>query len=335
MKRKPGFLLHGMGVFAASAVLCFGVLHAAQNGAGTKTQSQRCAGCSADGKTTPRTADGHPDFSGFYNNADVYHGDPKEEKPHEHVVNRLQNGSVFLDYGGANLNEAFPADAPPNPNQPPYKAEYLAKVKEIAATRYGGTTPLDPIMDCKPEGIPRAGLGIMQILQNATGMAIMYEASPGPYFRMIYMDGRPHPKDVDASYMGHSIGHWDGDTLVVDVVGLNDETWLGGGTGSDANNMTSIHSDQEHVIERWSRSGDTISYQATVEDPVMLTKPWVLTARRASLAPADDYIEPQMCVPNDKTHLIKPSETDKFECDFCVKDTKSVFGPDAGPSNKK
>ena len=50
---------------------------------------------------------------------------------------------------------------------------------------------------------------------------------------------------------------------------------------------------------------------------------------------SDDYIEPQMCVPNDKAHLIKPSDTDKFECDFCVKDPKSVFGPDAGPSSKK
>ena len=56
----------------------------------------------AASKPTPRTPDGHPDFSGFYNLADIYHGDPKEEKPGQHVVNRAENGSVFFDYGGAN-----------------------------------------------------------------------------------------------------------------------------------------------------------------------------------------------------------------------------------------
>jgi len=300
----------------------------------------RCIGCSVDGKTTPRTPDGRPDFSGFYNRVDVYHGDSKTEKPGQHVITRTQNGSIFLDYGGANLNEAFPADAPPNPNQPPYKPEYMAKVKEIATTRYGGTSSLDPIMDCKPYGLPRGALNggggaAMQVVQNSQVVAFLYEDRPGPYFRIVYLDGRPHPKDLDSSYFGHSIGHWEGDTLVVDVVGFNDETWLGGGTGSNANNLTSIHSDQEHMIERWTRKGDDLIYSAVVEDPVMFTKPWVLPARTVSLGASDDYIEPQMCVPKDKDHLIKPSESDKFECDFCVKDPKSVFGPDAGASTKK
>src|SRR5258706_15620251 len=53
-------------------------------------------------QSTPRTPDGHPDFSGFYNLVDIYHGDPKEEKPGQHVVNRAEDGSVFFDYGGAN-----------------------------------------------------------------------------------------------------------------------------------------------------------------------------------------------------------------------------------------
>ncbi len=316
---------------------------AAQNSAGSKTDkaaTPRCVGCSVDGKTTPRTFDGHPDFSGFYNRVDVYHGDAKTEKPGQHVITRTQNGSIFLDYGGANLNEAFPADAAQSPNQPPYKPEYMAKVKEIAATRYGGTSSIDPIMECKPYGLPRGALnggggGAMQIVQNPQVVAFLYEDRPGPYFRIVYMDGRQHPKDLDASYFGHSIGHWDKDTLVVDVTGFNDETWLGGTTGSNALNYTSIHSDQEHMIEHWTRQGDSLVYEATVEDPVMFTRPWVLTPRTVSMGASDDYIEPQMCVPNDKAHLIKPSDTDKFECDFCVKDPKSVFGPDAGPSSKK
>src|SRR5207237_306097 len=83
------------------------------------------------------------------------------------------------------------------------------------------------------------------------------------------------------------IGHWEGDTLVVDVVGLTDETWLGGGGATGRAMYTSIHSDQEHVIERWSRVGDVLSYEATVEDPVALEKPWVVTPRRVKHAGAD------------------------------------------------
>src|ERR1700730_4589687 len=64
-------------------------------------QSAASAAAAAS-KPTPRTPDGHPDFSGFYNLVDIYHGDPIEEKPGQHVVNRAENGSVFFDYGGAN-----------------------------------------------------------------------------------------------------------------------------------------------------------------------------------------------------------------------------------------
>ena len=119
-----------------------------------------------------------------------------------------------------------------DPNEPPYKPEYMAKVKEIAATEYDGTTPLDPQMDCKPLGVPRAGIDAMQIVQTPEVIAILYEGAPYSLYRIIYTDGRPHPKDLDTTYMGDSIGHWEGDTLVVDVVGLSDETWLAGGVAS-------------------------------------------------------------------------------------------------------
>jgi hypothetical protein len=138
---------------------------------------------------------------------------------------------------------------------------------------------------------------------------------------------------LDTSYFGHSTGHWEADTLVVDVVGLNDETWLSSGAGGTK--YTSIHSDQEHVVERWTRKGDELTYQATVEDPVMLTKPWVLSPRHARIAPADDYIQPQMCVSNDKGHIIKPSETDKFVCGWCQKDPDSVYGKGAASASPK
>jgi len=282
----------------------------------------------AASKPTPRTPDGHPDFSGFYNLIDIYHGDPKEEKPGQHVVNREENGSVFFDYGGANGGGGEEGNTRVRQTQngkvnmldrtcvscenPPYKPEYLAKVKAIGDAMYGDASPLDPQYDCKPYGVPRGSLRggggyAMQIVQNAQVMAFLYEDRPGPYFRIIYLDGRGHPEDFDPSYVGHSVGHWEGDTLVVDVVGLNDETWLGSGTVGPKYAM--MHSDKMHVIERWTRTGNVITYEATVEDPVMFTKPWVMTPRQTQLAAPEDYIRPTMCIPFDKTHLVKKDNT--------------------------
>jgi hypothetical protein len=322
--------LASYGLVAASlgAVFSFGALSllpvplAAQEGPSS-------APSAASSKPTPRTPDGHPDFSGFYNLADVYHGDPKEEKPGQHVVNRSEDGSVFFDYGGANSGEGggeggakirqtvngkvnFLDRLCVSCENPPYKPEYMAKVKAIADAEYDATSPLDPEYDCKPYGVPRGSLRggggyAMQIVQNSQALAFLYEDRPGPYFRIVYLDGRPHPADLDKSYFGHSIGHWEGDTLVVDVVGLNDETWLG--SGRVGPKMAMMHSDQLHVVERWSREGDVVTYEATVYDPVMFTKPWIMTPRQTQLAAPDDYIRPTMCVPYDKGHVMKGDDT--------------------------
>jgi len=291
-------------------------------------QSSTSSTAAAASKPTPRTLDGHPDFSGFYNLVDIYHGDPKEEKPGQHVVSRAENGSVFFDYGGANGGGGDEGNTRIRQTQngkvnmldrtciscenPPYKPEYMAKVKAIGDAMYGDASPLDPQYDCKPYGVPRGSLRggggyAMQIVQNAQVMAFLYEDRPGPYFRIVYLDGRGHPEDLDPSYVGHSIGHWEGDTLVVDVVGLNDDTWLGSGTVGPKYAM--MHSDKMHVVERWTRTGNVVTYEATVEDPVMFTKPWVMTPRQTQLAAPDDYIRPTMCLPYDKTHLVKKDNT--------------------------
>lgn len=288
-------------------------------------QSQAAKNAAALAKPTPRTPDGHPDMSGFYNLGDIFAGDPVEEKPGQHVVIRSNDGSVFFDYGGANAGNAEEARVPQTQNgkvslldrtcahcaNPPYKPEYLAKVKAIADAMHGDASPEDPQYECKPYGVPRGSLRggggyAMQIVQNKDVVAFLYEDRPGPYFRIIYLNGE-HPKDLDPSYFGHSIGHWEGDTLVVDVAGLNDETWLGSGTVGPK--LAMMHSDQLHVIERWTRMGDVLAYEATVEDPVMFTKPWVMTPRQTQIAAPGDYIRPTMCVPFDKNHLVKEDET--------------------------
>ncbi len=281
----------------------------------------------AAAKPTPRMTDGHPDLTGFWANGIA--GVPGYGKAATGAeaggIIKAPDGTILYARGG--VEEASEADPTQSQNQPPYKPEYMAKVKEIAATVYGTITSLDPVTDCKPEGVPRIGLGLMHVVANPKFIAMLYENAPGPQYRLIYTDGRQHPADLDTSYMGHSIGHWDGDTLVVDTVGLNDETWYsasGGGT-----KYTNIHSDKEHVIERITRKGNTLTYQATVEDPVMLSRPWVMNPMYTKLGPSDDYIQPQMCRGDDKAHLITPSDKDRFACDFCIKDPDAKYGQGA------
>ena len=294
--------------------------------ASAAAKSTQAAKQTAASKPTPRTPDGHPDLSGFYNLGDIFAGDPVEEKPGQHVVVRSADGSVFFDYGGAN-GAGGDGEAKIRQTQngkvnvldrlcvsceePPYKPEYLAKVKAIGDAMHGDASPADPQYDCIPYGVPRGSLRggggyAMQIVQNRDVVAFLYEDRPGPYFRIVYLNGQ-HPKDLDPSYYGHSIGHWEGDTLVVDVAGLNDETWLGSGTVGPK--LAMMHSDQLHVVERWTRAADVLTYEATVEDPVMFTKPWVMTPRQTQIAAPGDYIRPTMCLPLDKSHLVKEDET--------------------------
>jgi hypothetical protein len=320
------YIFHGLERVMAAAVLAlWSVAWAAGAQNGTPNGKPTCIGCSIDGKTTPRMPDGRPDLDGFWDDRDGGGID---------LGARFADGSVLFDLAGKlgkNSTPSRPArgagggtDSAPTLN-PSYKPEYMAKVKGIAATMYGDTTPLDPQMDCTPLGVPRSMFrgagrlyGAFQIVQTSQVVAILLESSQGMNYRVIYMDGRGHPKDLDTSYLGDSIGHWEGDALVVDVVGLNDDTWLGG--GQSAPPLALIHSDREHVTERLTRNGDVLTYEATVEDPVMFTKPWIMIPRQTHHASAEDRLLEMTCTPNDKSHIIKPSEADPYTCYYCIPD---------------
>jgi len=249
---------------------------------------------------TPRTG-AHPDLSGVWLN------------PFPAFAEKSDNGTVRFDIRGATTSVRYPL-----PNTPSYKAVYEAKVKAIVDSQIGTSTPLDPQYDCKPMGVPRASMNAIQIVQSPKLVVILYESNfIGQTFRIIYTDGRKHPKDLDSSFLGDSIGHWEGDTLVVDVTGLNDETWLGGGQGHTeppafgeqfghqiVEKFAILHSDQEHVTERYTRHGNLLTYEATVEDPVMFTAPWVLTPRHWFLGGAEDRLLESSCESRDKTHIV-------------------------------
>jgi len=128
----------------------------------------------------------------------------------------------------------------------------------------------DPEGKCLPPGVPRMMYTPYpaEILQLPNRIVFIFEGG-AHVWRTIWMDGRQHPKDPNPTYLGDSIGHWEGDTLVVDVVGFNDRTWLDfGGHG---------HGEKLHVIEKYSRpDSNTLHYEATIEDPDYYTKAWTV-----------------------------------------------------------
>jgi len=266
-----------------------------------------CVGCAVDGKT-PRLPDEHPNLNGFWNTP------PRADNPRQ--VDKAEDGSILFEFS-INFDETIPDqlcidDSCQVKNQPPYNAEYMPKVKALAESMYLGTSSQDPEMACKPNGLPRTGIGSVQIVQTPEIIAVLYESAPSSIYRVIYMDGRPVPDDLEGSYMGYSTGHWEGDTLVVDTVGFNDDTWLGAG-GHGRSKYTSIHSDKMHVTERWTRQANTLTVETTVEDPGAFTRPWVLAPRRVQISKPGDYIREAICsqVNMSGNHMVKPTEKDK------------------------
>jgi hypothetical protein len=149
---------------------------------------------------------------------------------------------------------------------------YQPWAKALADYRRATQSKYDPQGLC----LPPAGARLMttpypmEIIQLPQQQRILMIYEGGAHvWRNIYMDGRPHPQGdaLPATWMGHSVGHWEGDTLVVDVVGFNEGTWL------DMNGKP--HTDRLHLIERYSRPNlYTLHYEASIDDPGAYTAPW-------------------------------------------------------------
>ena len=127
----------------------------------------------------------------------------------------------------------------------------------------------DPVSSCFPPGVPRIYLqrGLpFEIMQIPGRVVMLFEYDH--FVRQIFTDGRQHPQDINPSWMGDSIGRWDGDTLVVDTVGFNDKTWL--------DQVGHPHSDALHLVERIQRvNHDALTIDIAIDDPKAYTKPWV------------------------------------------------------------
>jgi hypothetical protein len=155
------------------------------------------------------------------------------------------------------------------PGEPPMQPWAEAKFRTVKPGYGPHASPVsqDPILSCVPPGVPRIMLieFPMQIVQVPGQVIMLFEYDH--FVRQIYTDRREHPKDLDPTWMGDSIGRWEGDTLVVDTVGLNDKTWL--------DQVGHPHSDALHVVERIRRvRHDTLQDDITIDDPRAYTKPW-------------------------------------------------------------
>lgn len=198
----------------------------------------------------PRTPDGKPSLSGIWQALNTANWDVLAHAAHAGQV--LVLGAEGAEPAGVGIVEG---------NEIPYLPAALAKKKQNAEH----SLTEDPEVKCYMPGVPRATYMPFpfQIVQSPKVILMAYEFASAS--RTVYMDNPP-PIAAD-SWMGHSVGHWEGDTLVIDVTGFNDQTWF--------DRAGDFHSDALHVIERYTPiNADTIKYEATIEDKNVFSRPW-------------------------------------------------------------
>jgi hypothetical protein len=264
----------------------------------TPAATQRGGAAMADNALTPRTADGHPDLSGMWGGRGGGGGPKPDENGNLTIRNKQRPCSAAQVAAGqcgaaVNFERDSGVEQRDSENMPMYKPEFWEKVQYY--DREGNE--YDPEWSCKPSGVPRMGPP-NKIVQTSTELILMYQR--GNLFRVIPIDGRPHDpiKSQDTTWYGDAVGKWDGDTLVVDIVGFNDESWLDWQGYFHSNNM--------HVTEKFTRKGNTLTWQATVDDPDVLLKPWDMDPRtlRLNPDPKATLIEDLPCEERDKVHIV-------------------------------
>jgi hypothetical protein len=159
----------------------------------------------------------------------------------------------------------------------------------------------DPEANCLPTGVPRVAPYPMRMLQTPTHIFILFEGNIHSY-RQIFVDGRKHPDDPDPTWYGHSIGHYEGQTLVVDTIGFNDKFWF--------DFRGHPHSEKLRTVERYTRTNlGTLVVETTVNDSTYYTKPFTVTFN-GRLRPTEELME-YICQENeqDSRHIKGPAGT--------------------------
>jgi hypothetical protein len=196
-------------------------------------------------------------------------------------IRRMPDGKP--DLSGVYGNAGLPQGTAPPPLKP--GAEKFRIVRG-GPNDVRGRTTLTTGNDCKPLGIPQTYITPypFQIVQTASFMTIVYEYPMA--VRFVPLDGRPQAVEPDPSWMGTSVGRWEGDTLVIDAVGFNDKTEVHG----------FMHTEALHVVERFRKlDNGNLLYEVTVEDPNVWETPWKIPARTFAFRPETEFVSEFVC----------------------------------------
>lgn len=215
----------------------------------------------------PRLSDGHPDLTGvWWSGADV----------------GGQGFAQGLGRGGLSYADL-------------YTPEAAARAAQLSDKD-------DPTLDCVPTAFGTMNVrlwdvgGIGQIIATTDFVVMLTETFHS--YQVIPTDGRPHRSVVPPSFRGDSVGHWEGDTFVVETANFTDDTWMW------AEGRVSPHSDQLRIVERYTRTdANTLQIEATIDDPEMLTEPWTVPTHSLTLAPFDQLL-PLICTGTETAGLM-------------------------------
>jgi hypothetical protein len=223
----------------------------------------------ADGKVnlsapTPKAPDGKPDLSGVWESAPEYF---------YNLANDLKPDDVVMQ---------------------PW-------AKTLQAEREGKEHQDDPLSQCMPPGVPRINMSTpdaphpFKIVQTPALVVLLYETSANSTFRQVFLDGRPLPRDPQPTWLGYSIGRWEGNTLVVETLGFNGRSWTDTAKGHP-------QTDAAHVIERFTRRDfGHLEIDITIDDPKAYVKPWRAKVP-VKLLPDTDLIETYCENERDQAH---------------------------------
>ena len=258
----------------------------------------------------PQTVDGQPDIQGMWIAADW--GRPLEAPAPKAKPPSAAESSTTRKYSGGPPNEPGWSDVPWGTDSTPIIVDppdaripwlpWAVKAKTYVSAHQGnGPEPvdplfLDPVSKCLPYGVPRISspnpYSGYQFLQREGMVVIHYEQ--GHQYRIIRLDGRPHVGKNIKMWNGNSRGHWNGNTLVVDVANLNGKTWVFGRSPSQVS--APFTSADLTVVERFIFSDiDTIHYEVTMTDPSLYSQPWTISTKAFVRAPEGHRLYEYAC----------------------------------------
>jgi hypothetical protein len=287
---KQRIAIGSIGAIVAVLTLASGEI--AAQGFGGPPPPSAAAMKEAASRPTPKRPNGVPDFTGIWiqtrSRAENIPALDTVTGSYTNVLRGRTGNPVDFERDSGVRERVIPRE-----ERPWYKPQYWERVQFNDIHGHSQKAP-DPDFLCMPPGVPRIGLP-QEIVQTDRQMIFIYPL----HLRRIYIDGRDHPPEEQwlGTWLGHSVGRWEGDTLVVSTVDFNGQEWLGWPGW--------FTSPDKHVIERLRRVGNTLTWEAEVTDSLLL-QPWKTSQQTRMLNPDPmaEIEEPLPCVERDLQHIV-------------------------------